>query len=144
MRTRPRPDRTPGLEGAPCRRAMWPGIVSERAHIGTSSDGREPPGDELDAWSARLPGDTNLNRCGGCLFGDAVSSNCLRGDSFGIPRPRSSVPITCPIPMSVFRDCSRLPLNSPRAIIPRPQAREMKVLLLDTNGVPILFRGTMR
>ena len=49
-------DRKPGLEGAMCRRMLWPdGTVSENVMLGMSSDGRELTDAELDAWVASFP-----------------------------------------------------------------------------------------
>ena len=49
-------DRIPGLEGATCRRTMWPGgTVSESVVMGTSRDGREPTEEQLDRWVASFP-----------------------------------------------------------------------------------------
>jgi hypothetical protein len=49
-------DRLPGLDGATCRRTMWPnGTVSESVVMGTSRDGREPTREELDRWVASFP-----------------------------------------------------------------------------------------
>jgi hypothetical protein len=49
-------DRIPGLEGATCRRMLWPnGTVSESVVMGTSREGREPTREELDRWVASFP-----------------------------------------------------------------------------------------
>jgi hypothetical protein len=48
-------DRKPGLEGSTCRRTMRPGgIVPERVHLGSSSDGLEPirSGAKMGIWAA--------------------------------------------------------------------------------------------
>lgn len=49
-------DRIPGLEGAMCRRTMWPnGTVSENVVFGTSRSGRELTHEELDQWVGSFP-----------------------------------------------------------------------------------------
>jgi len=46
-----------------CRRAMWPnGTVFENVVLGTSSDGHEPPEEELNQWVESFPIEQFSNR----------------------------------------------------------------------------------
>jgi hypothetical protein len=49
-------DRLPSLDGATCRRTLWPnGTVGESVVLGTGRDGRELTDEELDEWIDSFP-----------------------------------------------------------------------------------------